>query len=154
MMSEWWTDDDALLDAVKQAIREAEDVPPTFVDAAKNSFAWYNIDSELAALTYDSSRDTLAGSTTRAAEPAELRCLTFDASDLSIQLEIISDVLHGQLVPPQRGAIELRPAAGPVTRADINHVGYFTAGPLPSGSFRLYCHTERGQAVLTDWITL
>ena len=63
MTGAWWEDDDALLAAVKRAIREAEDVPPEFVEAAKTSFAWHNIDAELAALTYDSSADALAGAT-------------------------------------------------------------------------------------------
>ena len=33
----------------------AEAVPPEFVEAGKNAFAWHNIDAELAQLTYDSS---------------------------------------------------------------------------------------------------
>src|SRR5947208_3219487 len=104
MTGEWFNDDDSLLAALKGAVLEADDVPPSFVEAAKASFAWHNIDAELAALTYDSSRDMLAGAATRStSEPAQLRCLTFDASQLSIELEILGDTLHGQLVPPQRG---------------------------------------------------
>jgi hypothetical protein len=150
--SAWWTDDDALLTAVKDALHERDDVPASFVDAGTASFAWRNIDAELAALTYDSSQDALAGTSTRA-EPAELRCLTFDAKHLTIELEIIADVLHGQVVPPQPGTVELRHADGEVTTAEINDVGYFTATPLPAGTFRLHCNTADG-AVLTDWITL
>jgi hypothetical protein len=33
--SEWWNDDDTLLAALTRAIREAEDVPPSFVEAGK-----------------------------------------------------------------------------------------------------------------------
>ena len=149
----WLSDDDALLTAVKEALHEQSDVPASFVDAGVASYAWHNIDAELAALTYDSSQDMLAGASTRA-EPAELRCLTFDANHLTIELEIISGTLHGQVVPPQRGTIELRHAGGTVTTAEINDVGYFTAAPLPEGTFRLYCNTNSGVAVLTDWITL
>ncbi len=121
MTSEWWNDDDTLLAAVTRAIREAEDVPPSIVEAGKMAFAWHNIDAELAALTYDSSRDVLAGASTRSAtEPAELRCLKFDASELSIELEIIGDVLHGQLVPAQPGE---------VGRADrLDQAGRFLTG--------------------------
>jgi hypothetical protein len=151
--SAWSSDDDALLTAVKEALQEATDVPASFIEAGVSSYAWHNIDAELAALTYDSSRDLLAGASTRA-EPAELRCMTFDANHLTIELEIIADALHGQVVPPQRGTIELRHAGGQVTTAEINDVGYFTAVPLPAGKFRLYCNTNSGVAVLTDWITL
>jgi hypothetical protein len=151
--SAWLSDDDALLTAVKEALDEARDMPASFVDAGVTSYAWHNIDAELAALTYDSSRDLLAGASTRA-EPAELRCLTFDANNLTIELEIIAGALHGQVVPPQPGTIELRHAGGAVTTAEINDVGYFTASPLPEGTFRLYCNTNSGVSVLTDWITL
>jgi hypothetical protein len=152
-MNAWLSDDDALLTAVKEALREQSDVPASFVDAGVASYAWHNIDAELAALTYDSSQDMLAGASTRA-EPAELRNLTFDANHLTIELEIISDRLHGQVIPPERGTVELRREDGSVATAEINDVGYFTATPVPTGTFRLYCNTDSGVAVLTDWITL
>ena len=149
----WWADDDTLLAAVKQALHDADDVPASFVATGKGSYAWHNIDAELAALTYDSALDELAGATTRA-EPAVLRSLTFDARDLTIEVEIIADALHGQLVPPQSGDVELRQADGRVTRTTMNDVGYFTVSPLPSGTFRIHCRDESGRAVLTDWVTL
>ena len=153
MTSEWLNDDDALLTAVKHALRDAQDVPDTFIEAGKISYAWHNIDAELAALTYDSSEDLLAGASTRA-EPAALRTLTFEARNLTIELEFISDVLHGQVVPPQTGTMELRQASGAVTKAEVNSVGYFTVAPVPAGTFRLHCNTADGTAILTDWITL
>jgi hypothetical protein len=153
MTSEWWTDDDALLAAVKEAFREQDDVPPSFVDAGKTAFAWHNIDAELAALTYDSSEDLLAGAAMRA-EPAALRCLTFEARNLTIELEIVSDSLHGQVVPAQPGTIELRQADGHVARAEVDGVGYFTSAPVPAGTFRLFYRTAAGESILTDWITL
>lgn len=153
MTSEWLNDDDALLAAVKHALREAQDVPDAFIETGKTSYAWHNIDAELAALTYDSAEDQLAGTATRA-EPAALRTLTFEARNLTIELEFISDVLHGQLVPPQPGTMELRQASGAVATAEVNSVGYFTIAPLPAGTFRLHCRTADGTAILTDWITL
>ncbi len=153
MTSAWLDDDDALLAAVKHALHEVSEVPDTFVEAGKTSYAWHNIDAELAALTYDSSEDLLAAAATRA-EPAALRCLTFQARNLTIELEIISDGLHGQLVPPQAGTVELRHADGAITTAEVNDVGYFTAAPLPAGTFRLQCSTAGGGSILTDWIRL
>ena len=54
MVAEGW-DDEALLAALRQALRARQAVPAEFVEAAKNAFAWHNIDAELAQLTYDSS---------------------------------------------------------------------------------------------------
>lgn len=153
MTDAWWDADDDLLAAVKVALREADDVPASFIEAGKSSFTWRNIDAELAALTYDSAQDALAGAATRA-EPAALRCLTFGASRHTIELEIIADVLHGQVVPPQAGEAEVRHADGTVTASTINDVGYFTASPVPTGTFRLHCRTADGAIVQTDWITL
>lgn len=153
MTGAWWDDDDQLLSAVKTALAAVDEVPKRFVEIGKASFTWRDIDAELAALTYDSSRDALAGAGTRA-EPASLRCLTFDASQLTIEVEIIGDALHGQLVPPQPGQVEIRHADGTLSTAPVNEVGYFTATPVPAGTFRIYCRTANDIVVQTDWITL
>src|SRR5512132_2576246 len=76
MTSPWWVDDDELLGELHRAL---EPVPASFVEAGKMAFTWRSIDAELAALTYDSSRD-LVGAEQSRAEPAALRCLTFDAT--------------------------------------------------------------------------
>jgi hypothetical protein len=149
----WWDDDDQLLSSVKTALTAADEVPKRFIEIGKASFTWRDIDAELAALTYDSADDALAGASTRA-EPAALRCLTFDASQLTIELEIIGDALHGQVVPPQPGQVEIRHANGTSSMAPVNDVGYFTATPVPSGTFRIYCHTANDIVVQTDWISL
>lgn len=153
MTGAWWDDDDQLLSAVKTALAAADEVPRRFVEIGKASFTWRDIDAELAALTYDSAADALAGAGTRA-EPASLRCLTFDASRLTIEIEIIGEALHGQLVPPQPGEVEIRHANGTSSTAPVNDVGYFTATPVPAGTFRIYCHTANDIVVQTDWITL
>jgi hypothetical protein len=146
----WLDDDDQLLSALKVAL--ADDMPARFVDTAKASFTWRDIDAELAALSYDSARDELAGAATRA-EPSAARYLTFDATDLAIELEIVGDALHGQVVPPQAGEVEVRLADGTSTTAPVNDVGYFTVPP-PQGTFRVHCRTANGVVVQTGWITL
>ncbi len=55
-MPDTW-DDEQLLAALKESLRARQAVPPEFVEAAKNAYAWHNIDAELAQLTYDSIRD-------------------------------------------------------------------------------------------------
>lgn len=152
MTSAWWDDDDALLSAVRVALAAHDDVPASFVEMGKASFAWHDIDAELAALSYDSAQDALAGASTRA-EPGTSRYLTFDASRLSIELEIVGEVLHGQLVPAQAGEIQLRRVDGTAESTTVNDVGYFTAAP-PTERFRLHCRTADDTVVQTDWISL
>lgn len=150
MTSAWLDDDDQLLSALKVALDS--EVPARFVETAKATFTWRDVDAELAALTYDSARDELAGAATRA-EPSTARYLTFDATDLALELEIVGDALHGQVVPPQAGEVELRRADGTSTTAPVNDVGYFTVPP-PDGTFRIHCRTADGIVVQTGWIML
>ena len=53
-MPDTW-DDEQLLALLKESLRAHLAVPPEFVEAAKNAYAWHNIDAEIAQLTYDSS---------------------------------------------------------------------------------------------------
>ena len=54
MSQHWWMDDDQLLAALGEALRSERGVPAEFIAMGKAAFAWYGIDAELAALTYDS----------------------------------------------------------------------------------------------------
>src|SRR5580692_5651501 len=53
---EGW-DDEQLLAALGEAVKAREAVPEWFVETGKNAYAWHNIDSELAQLTYDSASE-------------------------------------------------------------------------------------------------
>jgi hypothetical protein len=149
--------DDQLLRELNEALRAARAVPRDFIDAGKAAFAWHNIDAELAALTYDSAGQGGAiGHTVQTrAEPAALRNLTFAAPELTIELEVTDDAIRGQLVPPQRGEIEVEILSSNAvgTTAVADDVGYFVIRPVPTRSFRLCCHTA-GCSVLTTWIAL
>ena len=149
--NEWLDDDEQLLAALGEALRAGSSVPASFLEAARSSFAWRTIDADLAALTYDSAREE---ATLTRAEPATLRSFTFVARHLTIELHLSEGALHGQVVPPQAGELELRAARGPVRSVPIDEVGYFSLGALPSGSFRLLVRTADGASVLTEWISL
>src|SRR5499426_1634712 len=82
-----WDDDDTLLAALKEAVRARRAVPPEFVEAGKNAFAWHNIDAELAQLTYDSTRASQLEARTRS-ESASIRALTFTSALISNETAI------------------------------------------------------------------
>jgi hypothetical protein len=146
-------DDEELLGALRQAVRDRQAVPADFVAAAKNAFAWHNIDAELAQLTYDSTRDLESAGSTRA-ETASIRALTFTSAHLTIELEVTLDSLIGQVVPAQPATIKVQPKAGAETAVTADEIGLFAIRPIPSGSFRLHCRTDSGTEVLTGWISL
>ena len=146
-------DDEDLLAALQQALAEREAVPPEFIEAAKNAFAWHNIDAELAELTYDSSRDSEPALSTRA-ETASIRALTFTSAHLTLELEVTHDSLLGQIVPAQAGTIKVQLRDGSETTVPADRIGRFTIRPIPVGEFRLHCKTSADTDALTNWITL
>ena len=151
-MTDGW-DDEALLAALQQALAARRAVPPQFVTAAKNAFAWHNVDAELAQLTYDSIHGPEPAARTRA-ESASIRALTFTSARLTIELEVTEDSLVGQVVPAQAATIEVQAQAEAETQIDTDEIGCFTIQPIPHGPFRLHCRAAGGIDVLTGWITL
>jgi hypothetical protein len=145
-------DDDELLEALGEALRAREQVPEWFVETGKNAYAWHNIDAELAQLTYDSSRDRDAVSAVRS-ETASIRALTFTSAQLSVELEVTTGSLVGQIIPPRAGTLEVHTTAG-VASSLMDEIGCFAVTPIPNSPFRLRCRTEDGTDVLTGWITL
>jgi hypothetical protein len=151
-------DDDQLLAALRESVRARLAVPPWFTQTARNAYAWHDIDAELAQLTYDSSHDEdlelIMRWVSRRSEPASIRALTFASAQLSIELEVTSDSLIGQIVPPRPGVIEHEASSGETTTEPIDEIGCFCIQPVPEGSFRLRCRTEDGVDVVTNWFTL
>ncbi len=150
-MTNGW-DDEELLAALRQALSSRRGVPPEFVEAGKNAFAWHNIDAELAQLTYDSIAAEPAGHTR--AESASIRALTFTSARVTIELEVTQDALVGQVVPAQAATIEVQAHEQTDTQIASDEIGCFAVQPIPHGPFRLRCRAAGGIDVLTGWITL
>lgn len=146
-----WDDDERLAADLADAMRSAEQVPASFVRAGKAALAWRTVDAELAQLTFDSAGAQPAGVR---ADTAPLRALTFTASQVTIEIEVATDALLGQIVPPQPGELELQPRTGTPHTVPVDDVGWFRLSPRPAGLFRLRLRTTSGLSVDTEWITL
>jgi hypothetical protein len=147
-----WSDEE-LLAALREALAERRAVPPEFIQAGKDAFAWHNVDAELAQLTYDSSHNLGLGAAVRA-DAASIRALTFSAARLTIELEVNEDSLLGQIVPAQTATIEIQLQTGESTVTSSDEIGCFSIRPIPTGQFRLRCTAPVGIEVLTRWVTL
>ena len=150
-MRDW--DDDRLLAALGQALKDREAVPAWFIETGKNAFAWHNIDAELAQLTYDSEQDQRAVAVVRS-ETASIRALTFTSAHLTLELEVTGNSLLGQLLPPRAGELEIHTKAGVISTTEVDEIGCFAVDPIPDNPFRLRCRTADGTSVLTGWITI
>jgi len=142
-----------VLAALQQALRAQRAVPPEFIEAGKNAFAWHNIDAELAQLTYDSTLDSSLELSLRA-EAASIRALTFTSAHLTIELEVAQDSLLGQIIPAQPATIKIQPREDAEITLATDEIGCFSIQPIPAGQFRLHCRTAAGVDALTGWITL
>jgi hypothetical protein len=151
VVTDGWHDEE-LLAALRDAISARGVVPPEFIAAGKNAFAWHSIDAELARLTYDSTRGADFAEVTRT-DAASIRSLTFTSARLTIELEVAGDALLGQVVPGQAAMIEIQ-TQEQVESISSDEIGSFSVQPVPRGPFRLRCRAEGGVDVLTGWITL
>lgn len=149
--------EEEMLSALAEAGR-LEAVPVEAAAAAKSGFAWRTLDAELAALTYDSdvAEDAMAGM--RSTGTTVPRALTFEASGLTVELEVVEADggrrLLGQLVPPQPGTVEVRQFTA-TTTVEADEVGRFTVSGIRSGPVSLRCESQGGgAAVVTDWFVV
>jgi hypothetical protein len=145
--------DERLLAELRDLFERGDQPPAWVVEAAKESYGWRGVDEELAALTRDSRVDRPLAGVRGAAEP---RALTFEARDLTIEVEVSgsgperSRVL-GQLVPAQRATIEVsQPGSSSTIEAD--ELGRFAIDGLRSQPLRLRCHLAGHGPVATEWI--
>jgi hypothetical protein len=150
MSERWWEDDDDLMSVVRESLREV--APAQVVEAGKASYTWRSIDAELAALTYDSLAAAGAGETR--AERAVIREVTFAAQALTIHVQVSGTGLQGQLVPPQRGRLEVQVRTRDPRRVEIDEHGWFDAGPVPGPAFRLVVELATGASIYTDWLQI
>jgi hypothetical protein len=152
MASQWWSDDDRLLEVLRDALSTAREIPDEFIEVGKAAYAWRTIDAELAALTYDSAWQTEELTLTRT-ESAALRTLVFASEALTIELELTPHELLGQLDPPQGGTVRLSAEGENLAASPIDDLGFFVVRPVPRGPFRVICQTTSGVTVLTGWVS-
>lgn len=145
--------DEVLLAALGEAIGARQAVPPDFIAAARDAYAWRSIDAELARLAYDSSQQTEAAAGLRS-ESASIRALSFVSQRLSIEVEITPGSLLGQLIPAQPGTAEVDELDGRTVSVPVDETGCFAVEPKPGSPFRLRIHTGIQPDVLTGWVTL
>lgn len=149
----------ALLDEVRQAVAEHDPVPAHVVAGAKAAFAWRTVDAELAALTADSVTAAPAAAGVRD-QRGGLRLLTFEADEVTIELEVHDKgdrrKLVGQIVPPRPVSVEVRQDGG-TQRHDTDAIGRFVIDEVQPGPVSLRCRlgdSEDAAWVHTDWVVV
>ncbi|WP_329262611.1 hypothetical protein OG223_45775 [Streptomyces sp. NBC_01478] len=142
-------DDGLLEEELRQAAAVLDPVPAELLQLAMDAYAFHDLDARLAELTFDSLVDAIP---IRGATDVP-RMLTFTAGALSIDVEVTSEGLMGQVMPPQAAGIEvlggsqlLRP-----TTLTADAMGRFAGDTPPAGPFALRLRAG-GEVVVTEWL--
>jgi hypothetical protein len=139
--------DDRILEMIAASFEAIEPAPADAVQAAVDAFAFRDLDSRLAELTFDS----------WAAEPAvamrgprtDARLLSFEFGELSLDVELGSGAtLVGQIVPAVEGAVEIESPSGVTLSVVPDEHGRFRVLSLPAGNVRV----RMASGVRTPWI--
>lgn len=120
----------------------------TLTDFGLDASRWYTVDQELQA--FASALDRVTG---LRSGPEDARVLLFTASSLSLELEVMSDRVVGQILPPGPGEIQVETPDGVTFQVEADEAGFFDLTCVPSDPVRLRCVTPNGRLV-TRWVQL
>ena len=157
-MAEMNPHDEALLEALRAVVGRVDPVPGAVDEFARAALDFRSVDAELAELVYDSAAD--AGQALAVRGGTAARMLSFEAGELTIELEIVvagdRRELRGLIIPPFAADIEVRHREG-VTPVSSDAMGRFHVTGLPAGpaSLRLRLDPEAGAGTIeTEWLPL
>jgi len=106
--------------------------------------------TRLTPLTFDSALEPVRGMRSESGQP---RVLIFTGAHLSLELEVMADLVVGQIVPPGPGEVVVETPDGTTFGVEADDIGLFDFAGLPRGQVRLRCQTPDGHLV-TDWVCL
>ena len=149
----WDESDDSLLSELREALHNPEPVPHRMLDAAKAAFIWRSVadELELMLLVYDSSTEDEA--VVRSSFTPAPRMLVFEAGALYLEVEVGSDDIVGQLIPPQPSQVTVITPEGTFAETDADNMGCFRIPRPTGGPVRVRCATA-ATSLATDWIPL
>lgn len=151
-------DDHELEDELRRLAARHDRVPAELMQAAIDAFAFRDLDAELAELVFDSMLDDDPATLVRSSSGRRL--VSFQAAGLTIDIEVTTAgperTVMGQVIPPQRAAVEIRRREG-VSAVDTDDLGRFTSPGLRSGPVSLRVRPAgagQGPAIVTDWVSI
>jgi hypothetical protein len=144
-------DDRTMLDDLRTALAEAGEVPQEFLVAGRAAYAWHGIDAELALaeVIFDSAYDAELATRATAAEAS--RMVSFQAADVTVDIEVAPDGITGQVTPAESCRIVGQGAVGTFDETTGDAAGLFVLGAPPSGPIRLRVAWP-DRAITTEWI--
>ena len=140
-------DADLLEEELRGAAAVLDPLPAELLQLAMDAYLLHDLDARVAELTFDSLVDAIP---VRGVEDPP-RMLTFQAGELTVDVEVTGDGLLGQLLPPQSARIEVLGGPGAARPLTVDAMGRFAADTPPSGPFALRLRTG-GDVIVTEWL--
>ncbi|MGZ4611570.1 MAG: hypothetical protein ACXV1K_00070 [Kineosporiaceae bacterium] len=147
-------DDGALARDVADALQATRPLTDVVAARATPTFTWRTIDDDLLAaeLMFDSAQ-AVEPALSRGDADASGWVLVFTAQLRSVEVEVLTDRVVGQLIPPSPGEVDVQSEGGVVASVPVDDLGFFVIEPVPVGVVRLRCTTPTTRLV-TDWVRL
>jgi hypothetical protein len=144
-------DDRQLFRELRNAVADEAAVPAGSREIAEGIYGWLGVDEDLQlALCFDSVLDPVG--CMRAGAPSP-RCLSFESGDFGIEVEVDTDRLAGQLLPPQAAELRMMAVKGFLSAASADASGCFVLPRPDRGPVRLEC-TLADRVLSTEWVSL
>ncbi|MFF0002798.1 hypothetical protein ACFYQT_04955 [Streptomyces tibetensis] len=140
-------DDELLEEELRRAAAALDAVPAELQQIALDAYALHDLEARVAELTFDSLVDALP---VRGVADVP-RMLTFQAGEVTVDVEVTAQGLLGQVLPPQSARIEILGGPRPGSPLTSDDLGRFTADVPLSGPFALRLRTG-GDVVVTEWL--
>ncbi|MEV5955200.1 hypothetical protein AB0M11_15755 [Streptomyces sp. NPDC051987] len=140
-------DADLLEEELRRAAAVLDPLPAELLQLAMDAYVLHDLDARVAELTFDSLIDALP---VRGAEDPP-RMLTFQAGELTVDVEVTADGLLGQLLPPQPAGIEVLDGPAAARPLTVDSMGRFASTTPPVGPFALRLRTGT-DVILTEWL--
>nr|WP_234367574.1 hypothetical protein [Streptomyces pluripotens] len=132
---------------LRRAVTMLDPVPDGLRQLALDAYALYDLDAEIAELTFDSLVDAVP---VRGVTDAP-RMLTFRAGEVTVDVEVTGDGLMGQVLPPQTARIEVLGGPHAVRPLTTDALGRFTGDTPSAGPFALRLRTG-AEVIVTEWL--
>ncbi|MET8571075.1 hypothetical protein [Streptomyces sp. NPDC004783] len=136
-----------LEEELRQAAAILDPVPAELRRIAVDAYALHDLEARVAELTFDSLVDAIPVR----GETDPPRMLTFRADEVIVDVEVTSDGLFGQVLPPGPAGIEVLSGPRAHARLTADDMGRFTGDAPPSGPFALRLRTG-GEVLVTEWL--
>ena len=145
--------DEELMRDLARVLDAADSALMPGVEAAKAALAWRNLDAELAQLVFDSRAEALESDLVMRGHDPEAHQLTFSTGEVTIDIEIGTAGLIGQLVPPQPASIELHQSGRDTVTLEADQFGVFVIPNIEPGPTTVIARALDGSwSVRTAWL--